>query len=98
MPATAPCWSIACRSTRWCSISTIGWIVLLTGLSVLVRDVLVRLDTGSWLPLSLAEAWRLFGGGYVESVAALWAAPVLIVPGAALVLLCRRARLRYPPS
>jgi ribose/xylose/arabinose/galactoside ABC-type transport system permease subunit len=82
----------------------IGWIVLLAGLSVLVRDLLVWLDTGRWLPLSLREAWRLFGDGRIGGVAAVplavWAAPVLSVLGAALLLLCRRrkARFRYRPS
>ena len=83
----------------------IGWIVLLTGLSVAVRDVLVWLDTGRWLPLSLAEGSHLFGDGQVGGISALpfaaWAAPVLIVLGAALLFLCRRRgrrRIRYRPS
>ena len=35
----------------------IGWIVLLAGLSVLVRDLLVLFDTGHWAPLALGQAW-----------------------------------------
>jgi hypothetical protein len=71
---------------------------------VLVRDLLVWLDTGRWLPLSLREAWRQFGGAPIEGIAAgpltAWAAPVLIVLGAALLVLCRRrkARFSYRPS
>jgi ribose/xylose/arabinose/galactoside ABC-type transport system permease subunit len=83
----------------------IGWIVLLAGLSVLTRDLLVWLDTGRWLPLSLAEAWRLFGEGRIEGIAAVplaaWAVPVLTVLGAALIVLCRRRGqrgVRYRPS
>ena len=81
----------------------IGWLLLLAGLSVLVRDALVWLDTGRWLPLSLAEGWGLFGGGKIGIAAmplAAWAAPVLIVLGAALILLLRRRgerRVRYRP-
>jgi hypothetical protein len=79
----------------------LGWIVLLAGLSVLVRDLLVWLDTGRWLPMLLGEGWQLFGGGHIDSAPlTAWAAPVLIVLGAALLVLCRRrkARFRYRPS
>ena len=82
-----------------------GWVVLLAGLSVLLRDVLVWLDTGRWLPLSLAEGSRLFRAGHIDGIAAVplavWTAPALIVLGIALLLLCRRRgrrRVRYRPS
>jgi hypothetical protein len=35
----------------------IGWIVFLAGLSVLVRDVLVWIDTKRWAPLALGQLW-----------------------------------------
>jgi hypothetical protein len=83
----------------------LGWLLLLAGLSVVLRDVLVWLDTGRWLPLSLAEGSRLFGAGHIDGITAVplavWTAPVLIVLGAALLLLCRRPgrrRVRYRPS
>ena len=35
----------------------IGWIVLLAGLSVLVRDGLVWIDTAHWAPIALGQLW-----------------------------------------
>jgi hypothetical protein len=35
----------------------IGWIFFLAGLSVLMRDVLVWIDTKYWAPLSLGQLW-----------------------------------------
>ena len=35
----------------------IGWIIFLAGLSVLVRDVLVLIDTGRWAPIALGQLW-----------------------------------------
>lgn len=35
----------------------IGWVLFLAGLSVLLRDMLVWLDTGSWAPLAIGELW-----------------------------------------
>src|ERR1700740_2284912 len=35
----------------------IGWIILLSGFSVLVRDVLVWIDTMHWAPLALGQLW-----------------------------------------
>src|SRR5438552_2061424 len=35
----------------------IGWIVFLAGLSVLVRDVLVLVDTKQWAPITLGQLW-----------------------------------------
>jgi hypothetical protein len=34
-----------------------GWIVLLAGLSVLVRDLIAWYDTGRWAPLALGQLW-----------------------------------------
>jgi hypothetical protein len=82
----------------------LGWLLLLAGLSVLLRDVLVWLDTGRWLPLSLAEGSRLFGASHIDGITAVplavLTAPVLIVLGVALLLLYRRRgrrRVRYRP-
>jgi hypothetical protein len=38
----------------------IGAIILLVGLGVLVRDLLVLIDTGSWAPLSFGQWWLDF--------------------------------------
>lgn len=35
----------------------IGWIFFLAGLSVLVRDVLVWIDTKHWAPIALGQLW-----------------------------------------
>ena len=35
----------------------IGWIVLLFGGAVLVRDVLVWIDTKHWAPIALGQLW-----------------------------------------
>jgi hypothetical protein len=35
----------------------IGWIILLAGLAVLVRDVLVWIDTKHWAPIALGQLW-----------------------------------------
>ncbi|HEY1260860.1 MAG TPA: resistance to Congo red protein [Stellaceae bacterium] len=38
----------------------IGWVFFLAGLSVLLRDALVWLDTGHWAPLALGQLWYDF--------------------------------------
>jgi ABC-type Fe3+ transport system permease subunit len=35
----------------------IGWIALLAGASVLVRDLLVWIDTKHWAPIALGQLW-----------------------------------------
>jgi hypothetical protein len=35
----------------------IGWIIFLTGIAVLARDVLVWIDTGRWVPIALGQLW-----------------------------------------
>ena len=35
----------------------IGWIIFLAGVSVLVRDVLVWIDTKQWAPIALGQLW-----------------------------------------
>ena len=35
----------------------IGWIVLLAGLSVLVRDAIAGFDTGVWRPIAVGQLW-----------------------------------------
>ena len=35
----------------------IGWIALLAGAAVLVRDLLVWIDTKHWAPLALGQLW-----------------------------------------
>jgi hypothetical protein len=66
-----------------------GWVLLLAGLAVLLRDVLVRLDTERWVPLAVGDV-RGWSDGIPDIVLALWIAPPLIVLGAALMLVFRR--------
>jgi hypothetical protein len=68
-----------------------GWVLLLAGLAVLLRDVLVRLDTERWVPLAVGDV-RGWSDGVPDIVLALWIAPPLIVLGAALMLVFRRRR------
>ena len=80
----------------------VGWVLLLTGLAVLLRDVLVRLDTGRWVPLAIGDV-RGWSDGLPDIVLALWIAPPLIVLGAAMMWIFRRRRrrrggFRYRPS
>ena len=35
----------------------IGWIVFLAGAAVLVRDLLVWIDTKHWAPIALGQLW-----------------------------------------
>ena len=35
----------------------IGWIVFLAGAAVLVRDVIVWIDTKIWTPIALGQLW-----------------------------------------
>jgi hypothetical protein len=38
----------------------IGWIALLSGAAVLVRDLLVWIDTKHWAPIALGQLWYDF--------------------------------------
>ena len=67
----------------------VGWMLLLAGLAVLLRDVLVRLDTERWVPLAVGDV-RGWSEGAPDFVLALWLAPPLIVLGAAMMAMCRR--------
>ena len=67
----------------------VGWVLLLIGLAVLLRDLLVRLDTGRWVPLAIGDV-RGWSEGVPDFVLALWIAPPLIVLGAVMMAMCRR--------
>jgi hypothetical protein len=79
-----------------------GWLLLIAGLSALLRDGLVWFDTGRWVPLAIGDLHG-WGGGIPELVLVFWVAPPLIVLGIALIVLCRRRqtqcrRFRRRPS
>jgi hypothetical protein len=69
---------------RW-----IGWLLLVAGLSALLRDGLVRFDTGRWVPLAIGDL-RGWSEGVPEVVLMFWVAPPLIVLGIVALALCRR--------
>ncbi|MBV9551190.1 MAG: hypothetical protein JO032_00220 [Alphaproteobacteria bacterium] len=70
----------------------LGWLVLLLGLMVLVRDLLMWLDIGRWIPLAVFDLWPEAPAGPV------WICPVLLATGAALLLWRRpRPRIRRRP-
>ena len=66
-----------------------GWVLLIAGLSALLRDGLVWFDTGRWVPLAIGDL-RGWSGGIPRLVLVLWVAPPLVVLGIALIVLCRR--------
>jgi hypothetical protein len=69
----------------------IGWIILLAGLSVLVRDVLVWIDTKNWAPISLGQLWFDFSRSslnLVQAVVQRYLRPYLWDPIIVTVLLC----------
>jgi hypothetical protein len=71
----------------------IGWLLLAAGLSALLRDGLVRFDTGRWVPLAIGDL-RGWSEGVPELVLFLWVAPPMIVLGIVALALCRRRRER----
>ena len=73
----------------------VGWVLLLAGLAVLLRDGLVRLDTARWVPLAVGDV-RGWSDGVPEIVLALWIAPPLVVLGLALMLVFRHRPQRRP--
>jgi hypothetical protein len=69
----------------------IGWIFLLAGLSVLVRDVLVWIDTKRWAPLALGQLWYDLNRSslnLVQAVVQRYIHPFLWDPIIVSVLLC----------
>ena len=69
----------------------IGWVIFLTGLSVLVRDVLVWIDTKQWAPISLGQLWFDFSRSslnLVQAVVQRYIHPLLWDPIIVTILLC----------
>jgi predicted membrane protein len=68
-----------------------GWIIFLTGLSVLVRDVLVWIDTKRWAPIALGQLWFDFSRSslnLVQAVVQRYIHPFLWDPIIVTILLC----------
>ncbi len=69
----------------------IGWIIFLAGLSVLVRDVLVWIDTKRWAPLALGQLWfdlNRSSLNLVQAVVQRYIHPFLWDPIIVTILLC----------
>ena len=69
----------------------IGWIIFLAGLSVLVRDGLVWIDTGHWAPIALGQLWFDLDRSslnLVQAVVQRYIHPFLWDPIIVTILLC----------
>jgi hypothetical protein len=69
----------------------IGWIIFLAGVSVLVRDVLIWIDTKQWAPISLGQLWFDLSRSslnLVQAVVQRYIHPFLWDPIIVTILLC----------
>jgi hypothetical protein len=69
----------------------IGWIVFLAGGAVLVRDVLVWIDTGQWTPIALGQLWYELNRSslnLIQAVIQRYIHPFLWDPIIVSILLC----------
>lgn len=69
----------------------IGWIIFLAGLAVLVRDVLVWIDTKHWAPIALDQLWfdlNRSSLNLVQAVVQRYIHPFLWDPIIVTILLC----------
>src|ERR1700731_4100162 len=69
----------------------IGWVIFLTGLSVLVRDVLVCIHSKLWAPIPLGQLWFDFSRSslnLVQAVVQRYIHPFLWDPIIVTILLC----------
>ena len=69
----------------------VGWIALLSGAAVLVRDLLVWIDTKHWAPIALGQLWYDFNRSslnLVQAVVQRYIHPFLWDPIIVSALLC----------
>ena len=69
----------------------IGWIILLAGGAVLVRDLLVWIDTKHWAPVALGQLWYQLNRSslnLVQAVVQRYIHPFLWDPIIVSALLC----------
>jgi len=69
----------------------LGWIALLAGAAVLIRDLLVWIDTRHWAPLALGQLWYDLNRSslnLVQAVTQRYLHPFLWDPIIVSVLLC----------
>ena len=69
----------------------IGWVVFLAGAAVLVRDLLVWVDTKTWAPIALGQLWYQLNRSslnLVQAVIQRYIHPFLWDPIIVSILLC----------
>ena len=69
----------------------IGWIIVLAGLSVLIRDAIAWLDTRIWAPIVLGQLWYEIDRpslNFAQAVIQRHVSPVLWDPVIVDILLC----------
>jgi hypothetical protein len=69
----------------------VGWIVFLAGAAVLVRDLLVWVDTKTWAPIALGQLWYQLNRSslnLVQAVIQRYIHPFLWDPIIVSILLC----------
>jgi hypothetical protein len=69
----------------------IGWVVFLAGGAVLVRDLLVWIDTGHWTPIALGQLWYQLNRSslnLIQAVIQRYIHPFLWDPIIVSILLC----------
>ena len=69
----------------------IGWIIFLAGLSVLVRDVLIWIDTKHWAPIAVGQLWFDLSPSSLnlaQAVVQRYISPFLWDPIIVTILLC----------
>jgi hypothetical protein len=69
----------------------IGWVIFLAGAAVLVRDILVWVDTKIWAPIALGQLWYQLNRSslnLVQAVIQRYLHPFLWDPIILSILLC----------
>jgi hypothetical protein len=69
----------------------IGWVIFLAGAAVLVRDILVWVDTKTWAPIALGQLWYQLNRSslnLVQAVVQRYIHPFLWDPIIVNILLC----------
>ncbi len=69
----------------------IGWIVFLAGAAVLVRDLIVGIETKTWAPIALGQLWYELNRStlnLVQAVTQRYIHPFLWDPIIVSILLC----------
>ncbi len=69
----------------------VGWLIMLAGLSVLVRDVLASIEVKAWAPIALGQLWYEIDPSSLNLFQAMterYASPLLWDPVIVSLLLC----------